>query len=151
MNSIIIDALDNLYNIKNKSLQYTFNIQDSIYNLEYVILLNNTIKKNYNIIGIRCKQNNYQEELFIWAWYLNLDNIYITRIKKLVHYGIEMDVKTLSNVYIKKLLITNKIKIKDGNDNQLLECIAFALYFTQANYFYYEEFDNYFIFYSIYD
>ena len=151
MNSISIDALDNFYNIKKKSEQYEFQIQDSISNLEYVILINNKIKKNYNIIGVLCKENHFQEETFIWSWYLNLDHIYITRIKKLVHYAIEMDVKTLSNIYIKKLLITNKIKVESIANNQLLECLAFALYFTQANYFHFHEFDNYFIYYSIYD
>jgi len=145
MNSLLVEALDyynNLNELKNiKAINETHNLLPLCISTE-----NNIVTKYiYNVIGVYDKDNM----TFYWAWNIN-DNFLSNKHKitnNLVTYAIDMEIKTLGDIYFKKLLLSNKINIKSVF--MLNECISIALYLMKATAYSIENNNNYEIYASM--
>ena len=151
MNNNLLDILD-FFNINIESssnfLNY-FQETTELYNLmPTVIMAKNNIKKKftYNIIGVLDTTQN----IFYWAWALNLGSRYIIKTKQLIIYGINQEPKTLSEYYIKKILTSSFIRIyKDSIPLSLI--LAIAITYTKSNFMINKRYNNYIIYYGIYE
>jgi hypothetical protein len=149
MNSFILNALDYHNNLKKIEKNAEIKFTDELYNLLpicYIKEKNNYIKKTYNIIGYY----EYDSETFIWAWHTNIYTYLYVKTKYLLLHGINTESKTMSDLYVKKLLTTNKIKTTSNN---LIEIIlSISSYLTKAHYYMIQaEKTNYMVFYVFYD
>ena len=148
MNSFILDSLNYYYNLKKIDTNLELKFTNELYNLMPILYIkesNKFIKKIYNIIGIYEIENN----IFHWAWASNLPKQQYYMTNKLILHGINIDLKSLQDIYIKKLLTSSKIKI--DNDFQLTILSAISCYLTKNHGFIVNQYGNYSIFYGIYD
>ncbi len=150
MNLFIINALDYYNTItkidKDKEIKFT----DELHNflpICYIKENDKFTKKMYNIIGYYL----YDYEQFIWAWYTNTKSDLYVKTKQLVLHGINTEPITMSDLYIKKILTSNKIKTK--NDNLLEIILAISCYLTKGHGYLIRKDNNtnYMVFYVFYD
>ena len=131
MNSYILDSL-NYYNklpqINNDD--YIINNNEEFHNLMPVIYIKKSdkfIKKVYNIIGIF----DIEKENFHWAWATTLNKHLYIKTNQLILHGINIETKTLQDIYLKKILTSSIIHI--DNISQLEIIKAIACYLTKNN------------------
>lgn len=124
-NNIILDSLDYFFERREEFRNAQFNITDEISDLMPVAILNGK-KMRFNLIGSVNKHTN----IFTWAWHLNIDKQKYIKTKQLLIYGINKDVKTLQDTYIKKILTDSSMELSPVN---LIVIIGLALYLTKSH------------------
>lgn len=125
-NNIVLDALDYYYKRREEFRDTEIIITNETSELMPVAIVNGK-KMRYNLLGIIDENETY----FMWAWRLNIEKIHYIKTKHLLMYGVNIDVKTKRDAYIKRLLTSNTLDIK--NSNNLILIVALALYLTKAN------------------
>ena len=150
MNSIILDSLDYLQSINHINPDSEMKLTDKLHNLLPIVYIKDGdkfTKKVYNIIGYF----SYDLEEFIWAWNTNIYKYLHTKTNQLILHGINIEPITMSDFYIKKLLTSSNINIKNSNISNII--IALGCYLTKAHGYLlqHDSTINYSVFYVFYD
>lgn len=124
MNNIILDALDYFHDRIKHNVTYS-DANDNEGVMPVVTI--DGVKMRYNILGVITHDND-----FIWAWYLPLPKREFTKSKLLIKYAIDMDILTLQDAYIKRILSTPIHNIENDNTN-LKIILALGTYLTKAH------------------
>jgi len=130
-NNIIIESLDYFFERREEFKNSRFNITDEISDLMPVAILHNNLNKTakkmrYNMIGTINKHTN----IFTWAWHLNIDKQKYIKTKQLLIYGINKDIRTLQDTFIKRILTESSMELSLINMTLI---ISIALYLTKAH------------------
>lgn len=153
MNSTILDALDYVNSINKFNPDNEMKFTDKLHDLLPIVYVKENdkfVKKVYNTIGII----SYDLEEFIWAWNTNIYKYLHTKTNQLILHGINIETVTMSDLYIKKLLTSSNIKIRNQEIIDII--VALGCYITKAHGFYLERdplknFDTFYVFYDIKD
>lgn len=142
MNNIILDSLD--YFFKSPHVSCDMHKLKDIEGTMPLALVNKK-KMRYNIIGTVYKES----KKFTWAWHLNSPKIEYVKTKQLLIYGVNMDVKTLEDAYIKTLLTSSTIDAI--NDKNIVMILSLVLYLSKAHSLTKIEHDDYTLYIGLYD
>lgn len=124
MNNIILDSLDYYFARRTQHEKKIKLLPDMNENMPIALVDN--VKMKYNIIGVLYKSSLQ----FTWAWNLNIKKVHYVKTKQLLVYGVNIDVKTLQDTYIKTLLTSSTINLLSVQNIYIL--IALSTYLTKA-------------------
>jgi hypothetical protein len=149
LRELIIKSLD-LFD--KKAFKYQKYIESEIKVSEFdikIILYNREIKTDYEYIGYYDKSNN----VWIWAWLLQVPNHKLKLAKELLYYGLKLDIPSINaeQVYLKSLLVNSRYVINDHIGLQINLAIFTYLLNEKILFIYPKKIDNMIIYYAIYN
>lgn len=140
LKNLIKKSFENYYKIQNKyadkNIKYIYNNEKN----ELVIKYNNITKKyDTEILGLFDETSN----TWIWSWSIaNVDMEKNKTIisKKLLNYGLDIEIKNnkeIDKTYIKSVLTTSRIHIKNYSNLQFILSLSTYLIKNKIKGFYY--------------